>query len=111
MLHKSKFGHHGEKLPSDLDGQIPEEGDDWRDMNFDHGPLSPDEPGISNEERTQRMEHLDKEWWPKIIAIANSQRAQIELSPADTPIKHWEDVMHQHPPRQHGFEVEEINED
>ncbi len=110
MQHKSHFGHHADKLPADRDGQIPEHGDDWRDMNYDHGPHDPEEEGIKDEEQAQRIEYLDKEWWPKIIAIANQQKSEIELSTADTPIKHWEEIMHQHPPHSHGFEVERLDE-
>jgi hypothetical protein len=106
MLHKSHFGHHADNMPADLDGHIPEDGDSWRKMNYDHGPRNPHEEGISDKEQAERMEYLDKEWWPKIIAIASQQRSQIELSSADTPIKHWEEIMHQHPSLPHGFEVE-----
>lgn len=29
---KSRYGTHGETLPSDLNGNVPEEGDQWEDM-------------------------------------------------------------------------------
>lgn len=32
MFHKSRYGSHGEALPSDLGGNVPEDGDDWLDF-------------------------------------------------------------------------------
>ena len=49
MLHKSHCGHHADNMPADLDVHIPEDGDDWRKMNYDHGPRNPHEEGISDE--------------------------------------------------------------
>ncbi len=33
-FHKSKYGKHGDSLPSDLEGNVPEEGDHWEDLIF-----------------------------------------------------------------------------
>jgi hypothetical protein len=35
MFHKSQLGSFGENIPSDLNGMVPERGDDWRDFNWD----------------------------------------------------------------------------
>jgi hypothetical protein len=32
MFHKSRYGAHGDSLPCDLNGDVPEEGDGWEDM-------------------------------------------------------------------------------
>lgn len=32
MFPKSQYGERGEGLPSDLNGNVPEEGDDWLDF-------------------------------------------------------------------------------
>lgn len=31
-FHRSKYGPHGDKLPCDLNGDVPEAGDDWSDL-------------------------------------------------------------------------------
>lgn len=31
-IHKSKYGDKGESLPCDLNGDVPETGDDWADF-------------------------------------------------------------------------------
>jgi len=31
-FHKSKYGSHGEALPCDLNGDVPEASDDWSDL-------------------------------------------------------------------------------
>ena len=67
MIHKSNLGYFGKDIYSDLDGYIPQVGDDWREMNLD---LSPDDPfveGISAEERDERIKYLDNYWWPSVV--------------------------------------------
>jgi len=73
MIHKSELGEHAERFPADSAGHVPEQGDDWRGMSFEHGPHDPDEKGISDEERQRRIEHLDQEWWPNVIAQVNEE--------------------------------------
>lgn len=31
-FHKSRYGEHGERLPCDLNGDVPEAADDWGDF-------------------------------------------------------------------------------
>jgi hypothetical protein len=106
MLHKSELGEHATRFPTDQDGHIPEHGDHWGDMKFDHGPNDPDEQGISDEERARRIEYLDKQWWPQVLADVNAEKGKLDGLPGGNPIKRWsEQVMHD-PPEPHGFEVE-----
>lgn len=37
MFHRSRFGEAGEELPGDLNGNVPEEGDDWLDFAWPAG--------------------------------------------------------------------------
>jgi len=106
MIHKSELGEHAERFPADSAGHVPEQGDDWRGMSFEHGPHDPDEKGISDEERQRRIEHLDQEWWPNVIAQVNEEIRQLGLLPGGSPIKKWRDQVMREPPEPHGFEVE-----
>lgn len=108
MLHKSELGEHAHRFPTDLDGQIPEHGDHWSDMHFEHGPHDPDEPGISAEERARRIEYLDTQWWPQILAQVQTEKEKLHQLPGGNPIKKWRDEVMREPPSPHGFEVEEI---
>jgi hypothetical protein len=65
------FAAHVERY-ADIDGYVPEHGDDWRDMRYDLGPDDPEEEGISEEERQARQQHLDEDWWPDKVAEAAS---------------------------------------
>lgn len=104
MLHSSKLGEHAHRFPTDRKGYVPDHHDHWKHMDFDHGPHDPDEPGISEEERQRRIEYLDTEWWPSIIAQVNEQKQQIVDLPDETLIRNWcKDVMKE-PPQQEGYE-------
>jgi len=67
MIHKSNLGYFGKDIYSDLDGYIPQVGDDWRDMKFDLSQDNPFADGITAEERKDRTEYLDNYWWPNVI--------------------------------------------
>jgi len=75
--HKTNFGKFAPRI-TDINGYVPEPGDDWRDMRWDHGPDDPGEPGISDEERRDRFRYLDEEWWPGVLEAARlaTKRAQ-----------------------------------
>ena len=105
MLHQSELGEHVDRFPADTDGNIPEHGDHWSDLNFDHGPNDPQEEGISDEERTRRKEYLDSEWWPKIIAQVNEQKKTLSQLPGGNPIHKWREAVidDAEPTEQHGF--------
>ena len=108
MLHKSELGEHVDRFPADQDGRVPEHGDHWSDLNFEHGPNDPHEEGISNKERTRRRDFLDGEWWSKIIAQVNEQKKRLSQTHGGTPIRKWRDevIDDGEPPQQPGFEVE-----
>ena len=110
MLHKSELGEHADRFPTDAEGIVPEEGDHWSDLTFEHGPHDPHEEGISDEERARRMEYLDNEWWPKIIAHVNEQKETLSQLPGGNPIHRWRrGVIDAAKPRQqHGFEAGEV---
>lgn len=69
MFHFSTMGWFGSSLPRDTNGFVPEDGDDWRDMNWD----LPDTGGCSEEEAE---DWLDSEWWPEVVAEAVSATAR-----------------------------------
>lgn len=68
MLHISSFGDLGNVLPHDQDGNIPQHGDDWRDMNW----YLMDNPADAetDEEREEIEAYLDDEWWPMMLEQA-----------------------------------------
>ena len=111
MLHRSELGEHAGRFPTDQDGNVPEHGDHWGELNFEHGPNDPHENGISDEERARRMDYLNSEWWPKIIAQVNEEKNKLSRLPGGSPIRKWrEQVIDAVEPRQpHGFEVEGID--
>ena len=86
--HKSNFGKFAPRGVADLDGYVPESGDDWRDMRWDLRPDDPDEEGISATERKNRIKHLDEEWWPTVVEAArrgtDEAEALIAEARADT---------------------------
>jgi hypothetical protein len=67
-----------------LDGYVPEPDDDWRDMRWALGPDDPDEEGISDAERRDRIRYLDEEWWPTVLEAARrgTKRAQARVAQA-----------------------------
>lgn len=83
MYHKTNLGRFGESLPCDIDGYVPEAGDDWRDMNWDLGQDDPDADDLSTEERKQRTAYLDDEWWPAKIAEAGEATAAANVDLAE----------------------------
>ncbi len=105
MLHFSKLGEFAEKFPRDTAGYVPVQGDCWRQMKFDDHQMDPEEEGISAEERARRIEYLDKEWWPQVLAKTNDEKQRLEEIHGETFISHWERVVNRSPDEPHGFEV------
>jgi hypothetical protein len=106
MFHKSELGHFGERFPHDLTGYVPTAGDCWRQMRFDHADMDPDEAGISAEERTHRVQHLDVVWWPRVLQQVHGERQRLEAEHGESFIEHWERVVNHATDVPHGFEVE-----
>ena len=69
MFHLTRLGSFGRNVPSDIDGYVPELGDDWRDMNWAFG-------GASDEE-------VD-DMWEDIVSAAVAATAK-----ADAGIREW----------------------
>lgn len=85
--HISNLGAFGNGITTDMQGYVPEPGDDWRDMSFDLGPdENPDREGISEAEREERLEYLDRDWWPGVIAAAEAATAR-----AHAALEEWQD--------------------
>ncbi len=95
------FLHH-----ADQDGHVPEHGDHWSKMNYDHGEQDPDEPGISEAERQRRVAYLNETWWPDVIAHVNEQKEELSNLPGGNPIEKWREIAMRHPPNAHGFGVD-----
>jgi hypothetical protein len=62
-------------------------------MKFDHGPLDPEEPGISAAQRQQRIEHLDKVWWPQVLRQVRQEHQKLLEAGHATPFKQWMDEV------------------
>lgn len=84
--HISNLGTFGNGITTDMEGYVPEPGDDWRDMRFDLGSDDPDAEGISEEERAERLEYIEREWWPGVIA-----EAQVATAAAHAALEEWQD--------------------
>lgn len=78
MFHKTNLGKFGERLTCDIDGYVPEPGDDWRDMRFDFGDADSDDP--------DEIDYRDNEWWPKVIAEAEAATREANEAAAE-----WQD--------------------
>lgn len=81
MFHKSNFGRFADNLSqyADRNGYVPQEGDDWRDMDYELGPDAPS-PDDSEEERREKIEYLDEEWWPEHVERAVEATEQAKQS-------------------------------
>jgi hypothetical protein len=108
MLHISELGEYVHRFlhHADKDGHVPEHGDHWRGMKFDHGEHDPHEEGISEQEQQRRMAYLDQEWWPNVIAQVNKEKAELTNLPGGNPIEKWRQIAEQHPRNAHGFGVD-----
>ena len=64
--HKSNFGKFAPRGVADVDGYVPESGDDWRDMRWDLGPDDPDE-GSDDDELQDKLSGFIKDTISKRI--------------------------------------------
>jgi hypothetical protein len=105
MLHIKELGEFAHRFlhHADKDGHVPEEGDHWREMKFEHGENDPHEEGITEEERKRRIDYLDNEWWPNVIAQVNQEKEEIVNMPGETPIQKWSDMASKEPRHSSGF--------
>ncbi len=70
MFHESELDDFGVLLPRDRKGQVPEPGDDWREMDWDLGEIDLCE--------ANSIEILEEVWWPKLVDLAAELRKGIE---------------------------------
>ena len=82
MFHYTQMGWFGNSLPRDVNGYVPEEGDDWRDMNFDLGSDMDPDRARNRKEKKEIIAYLDAEWWPDFVenAVKATATASKELA-------------------------------
>jgi hypothetical protein len=89
MIHHSTLKEHAPRFPADGAGFVPEAADNWRQMQFDHKDQNPEEPGISAEERQRRLDYLDKQWWPQLLAQVRTEHEALVAEGHPSPFKSW----------------------
>jgi len=103
MFHITSLGSNAQRFFGsvvDIDGYVPETGDDWRDMRYDHGSNSPlrmkreldeikeqynalieqgkNKASIDSEishmewELNDLYQYMDRTWWPQMINRAQA---------------------------------------
>ncbi len=70
MFHQSELGRFGVLLPCDRNGQIPEPGDDWREMAWDLEDFNVCDANL--------IELLDDIWWPQLVELAGQIRRKVQ---------------------------------
>jgi hypothetical protein len=91
MIHHSTLKEHAPRFPADADGFVPEAADNWRQMKFDHKDQDPNETGISAEERQRRLDYLDQQWWPQLLAQVRKEHDELIAAGHPSPFKSWVD--------------------
>jgi hypothetical protein len=69
VFHQSELGAFSDLLPCDMNGQIPEAGDDWRTMAWGLEAMDCCDADF--------IELLDDIWWPQLIKMAQEIRAKV----------------------------------
>lgn len=105
MLHKSKLDQFESQFPHDANGNVPVHRDHWQTMEYDHGEMDPNEPGLSAEEKARRIEYLNKEWWPQILKQVEEERHRLAVKHGGTFMDHWKNVIYNKPAGHQGFEA------
>lgn len=75
MFHKSNFGSFGESLPCDLNGFVPQEGDDVEQFSFDHDEFTQDFDRHGN-----GYEGAADDAWEEFVARAVAATAEAEAA-------------------------------
>lgn len=70
MYHQSELGQFSDLLPCDMNGNIPETGDDWREMAWGLESLDSCDGDL--------IELLDDIWWPQLIKLSENIRAKVK---------------------------------
>ena len=69
MFHQSELGDFAVLLPCDMNGQIPEPGDDWREMAWGLDKYDTCDADV--------IELLDDIWWPQLVQLASQVREKV----------------------------------
>lgn len=69
MFHQSELGEFSVLLPCDMEGNIPEPGDDWRCMQWGLDSVDSCDADI--------IELLDDIWWPQLVRLAGQVREKV----------------------------------
>lgn len=69
MFHQSELGDFSDLLPCDMNGLIPEPGDDWRTMAWGLEAMDSCDADL--------IELLDDIWWPQLIKLASEVRNKV----------------------------------
>ena len=70
MYYQSELGEFSDLLPCDMNGNIPERGDDWREMAWGLERMDSCDADL--------IELLDDIWWPRLIELSEDIRAKIK---------------------------------
>ena len=73
MFHQSELGRFAALLVCDKNGQIPEPGDDWREMEWGLDDLDSRDANM--------IELLDDIWWPQLVELASEVRKKVQALP------------------------------
>lgn len=73
MFHQSELGQFAVLLPCDMNGQIPEPGDDWREMQWGLERFDTCDADL--------IELLDDVWWPQLVELASRVREKVRTFP------------------------------
>lgn len=86
MFHRTCFGALGNALPSDLDGFVPEPGDDPMKFNFDH-----DDFVVDFDDNGDGYEGCAAEAWEEFVS-----RAVEATSAAEAATVEWREDVRDH---------------
>ncbi len=70
MFHQSELGRFAALLPCDLNGRIPEPGDDWREMEWGLEAVDACDADM--------IELLDDIWWPQLVELASQVQQKVK---------------------------------
>lgn len=73
MFHQSELGRFAALLPCDMNGHIPEPGDDWREMEWGLDAVDSCDADI--------IELLDDIWWPQLVELACQVHNKVHALP------------------------------
>lgn len=81
------------------------QGDHWREMQFEHDDMDPQQDGLSAEERSRRTEYLNTVWWPSVLKRVHDERDRLAGLHGETFTEHWHRTVYTSPESEHGFGV------